>query len=97
MSAFLDIRAGNSVAISICKRCNSKIHYADLVKDPNTLNYYCKDCVDLYDPYRMPARRAEDIGLTNPRPDERIVLDTSTAIGTEFGIAISFPPEVLLP
>jgi hypothetical protein len=46
-----------------------KIYSGELVKDPNNNNMYCKDCADLYDPWRLPARQAEDIKLAYPRPD----------------------------
>lgn len=73
MSLYLDVKdVGGTMAIAVCLRCNQKIYYGDLKMDPNNKNYYCKDCVDLYDPWRLPARRAEDIGLQHPRPDTDI-------------------------
>lgn len=72
MSLFLAPRSKGTVAISICNRCQNKIHYADLKKDPNNGQWYCEDCVDIYDPWRLPARRAEDISLDHPRPDVKI-------------------------
>ena len=72
MSLYLPINAGGSVAIAICPRCQQKIQYSDLQKDPNNQNYYCKECVDIYDPYRLPARLAEEIGLQHPRSDVKL-------------------------
>lgn len=73
MSGYLAVKTvGNSVAISICGRCQKKMYYGDLQMDPNTKNYFCKDCVDKYDPWRLPARKAEDVGLQHPRPDTKI-------------------------
>jgi RNase P subunit RPR2 len=70
---YLPVRTKGSAAIAICTRCGFKMYYADLKKDPNSNNFYCKDCVDIYDPWRLPARRAEDISLPHPRPDEELV------------------------
>lgn len=50
-----------------------KIQYDDLTRDPNNGNYFCPDCVDKYDPWRLPARKAENINLQHPRPDEELV------------------------
>lgn len=73
MSLYLSPKTvGGSVAISVCRRCNQKIYYGDLQIDPNNQNFYCKDCVDIYDPWRLPARAAEDISLQHPRPDVEI-------------------------
>lgn len=72
MSLYLPVRTKGTVAIAICNRCQMKVYYDDLRKDPNNNNWYCKDCVDLYDPWRLPARRAENISLDHPRPDEDI-------------------------
>ena len=72
MSLYLPVSAKGSVAIAVCPRCQKKMQYADLKKDPNNGNYYCGECVDLYDPWRLPARRTEEIGLQHPRPDVKL-------------------------
>ena len=42
----------------------------DLYSDPNYPGLrVCKDDMDQYDPYRLPARQPEDITLRFPRPD----------------------------
>ncbi len=69
MSLYLPINLQGSAAIAICSRCQRKVQYVDLKQDPNNMNWYCSECVDLYDPWRLPARRAEDISLQHPRPD----------------------------
>jgi len=46
-----------------------KMYYGDMVQDPNTKVYMHKDCADKYDPWKLPARAAEDITLHHPRPD----------------------------
>lgn len=73
MSKYLRPSVHGTVAIAVCPRCNFKVQYDDLVKDPNTQNYYCADCADLLDPWRLPARRTEDISLQHPRKDEDLV------------------------
>lgn len=69
---FLPVNTHGPVAISVCPRCQKKVQYAALKKDPNNLQWYCKDCVDELDPWRLPARRAEDISLQHPRPDVKL-------------------------
>ena len=68
----------NSMAIAICSRCQRKMYYGDLLKDPNNGLLVCKDDVDAYDPWRLPARTTENIALQHPRPDVSI----ATAVGT---------------
>jgi hypothetical protein len=72
MGLYLPISTKGHVAIAICPRCRKKIQYDDLVQDPNDKQDYCADCVDEYDPYRLPARRTEDISLKNPSTDEEL-------------------------
>jgi hypothetical protein len=49
-----------------------KVYYDELTMDPNTKNWYCPSCVDLYDPWRLGARQVEDITLNHPRPDTEL-------------------------
>ena len=72
MSLYLPVNASGSVAIAVCPRCQKKLQYADLKKDPNNQNFYCGECVDIYDPWRTAARQAEDISLQHPRPDVKL-------------------------
>ena len=69
MSLYLPIRSKGKVAISVCARCQTKMYYDDLVQDPNNKIWVCAECRDIYDPWRLPARQAEDISLQHPRPD----------------------------
>ena len=69
MSLYLPVRTKGSAAITICPRCSKKFHYDDMVKDPNNGLWVCKADQDLYDPWRLPARKSEDISLQHPRPD----------------------------
>lgn len=72
MGLYLPINTHGSCAIAVCPRCAKKVQYSDLKKDPNNDQWYCEDCVDIYDPWRLPARNAEDISLQHPRPDTEI-------------------------
>lgn len=70
MSVFLDTRGRSTMAIAICGRCSRKFPYDDLMPDPNYPGLrVCKDDLDQYDPYRLPARQTENITLRFPRPD----------------------------
>lgn len=73
MSLYLPVRTKGSAAIAVCARCQTKVHYDSLKQDPNTLNWYCSDCVDIYDPWRLPARQPENISLQHPRPDTELI------------------------
>lgn len=70
---YLPVKTTGTAAIAVCPRCKFKVYYDDLRQDPNTKNWYCKSCIDLYDPWRLPARVPEDITLQHPRPDEDLV------------------------
>ncbi len=72
MSLYLPVRTSGSAAIAICPRCSRKFHIDDLVQDPNNKMWVCKDDCDILDPWRLPARKAEDISLQHPRSDEDI-------------------------
>lgn len=72
MSLFLPVKSKGSVAIAVCQRCGKKMYYSDLRKDPNNGLMVCQDDLDLYDPWRLPARQTEDITLGHPRPDVKL-------------------------
>ena len=72
MGLYLPVQAKGSAAIAICRRCGFKVHYDELRLDPNNKNWYCKGCIDIYDPWRLPARTPENISLDHPRRDEDI-------------------------
>lgn len=77
MSLYLDTRGLANVAIAVCDRCKMKVSITTLVSDPNAPGLrVCRElCVDEYDPWRLPARRPENITLRYPRPDEPLVLE----------------------
>lgn len=71
MSLFLDPTGRSSYGIGVCARCWKKFFIDELYSDPNSPGLkVCKDDLDDYDPYRLPARRTEDVTLPFYRPDE---------------------------
>jgi hypothetical protein len=72
MSLYLPVSLKGTAAIAVCGRCNMKMQYDDLRKDPNNGLMVCKDCCDQYDPWRLPAHHAENIALNHPRPDAEL-------------------------
>jgi hypothetical protein len=72
MPRYINTEGNASVAVAICDRCHYKRPIVDLVCDPNSpgLQVCANTCVDQFDPYRLPARRTEDITLKYPRPEE---------------------------
>jgi hypothetical protein len=67
---FLDTRGKSTLGIGICGRCSRKMSLDDLYPDPNYPGLrVCREDLDEYDPYRLPARQPETITLRFPRPD----------------------------
>lgn len=85
MSVYLDTRGNSVLSVAICDRCNRKFAYVDLMPDPNFPGMrVCKDDLDQFDPWRLPALQTENIALRFPRPDVSIatgpnLLDTQGA------------------
>jgi len=95
MSLYIDTTGNSNVGIGICARCSLKFALVDLSPDPNYPGLMvCVDDKDLYDPYRLPARSPENIVLTMPRPDDKIVT-ISVAPGSPAWPASSFPDDGL--
>ena len=69
MPKYLEPRLGSNTGIGLCARCQKKFFLTDLVKDPNNSLWVCKADQDVYDPWRLPARKTEDITVPHPRPD----------------------------
>lgn len=95
MSLFKPPRGSGRAALAVCSRCKRKVYYDDLKQDPNNQNWYCPACVDLYDPWRLPARVTENISLDHPRPETEL---TGAGFGTysyiqDNGVPESPPPE----
>ena len=95
MARFLPVRTQGNCAIAICDRCRMKHYYSDLMADPNSPGLrVCKDCRDVKDPYRFPARKTENISLKYPRPDSPTTDSNAEYLAAETGLAIDFPPEI---
>lgn len=70
MPLYLNTRGRATLGIGICGRCSQKFPLGDLKPDPNAPGLMvCDADRDLIDPYRLPAREAEDINLPFRRPD----------------------------
>ena len=70
MPVYLDTRGNSVLSVAICDRCSRKFAYTELMPDPNFPGMrVCKDDLDNYDPWRLPARQTENIALRFPRPD----------------------------
>ena len=92
MPIYLDTRGNSVLSVAVCDRCNRKFAYVDLMPDPNFPGMrVCKDDLDNFDPWRLPARQTENISLRFPRPDVSIA--TGPVGGTQLvtGVAPSGP------
>lgn len=70
MPRWLDTRGRTTLGVGLCARCSRKFSLDDLYADPNFPGLrVCKQDLDEYDPYRLPARPADQISLRFVRPD----------------------------
>lgn len=73
MSIYLDPTGRSTFGIAICDRCKRKFYTDQLTPDPNAPGLMvCVDDLDVFDPWRLPARPAEKINLPYVRPDEPV-------------------------
>lgn len=78
MSVYLDTRGNSVLSVAVCDRCSRKFAYVDLMPDPNFPGMrVCKDDLDNFDPWRLPARQTENITLRFPRPDVSVALQAN--------------------
>lgn len=69
MPVWLNTRGKGNLGIGLCDRCHFKFSIEDLVPDDNSPGLkVCRKCVDQFDPYRLPARRPDDLTLPFYRP-----------------------------
>ena len=103
MPVYLDTRGNSVLSVAICDRCSRKFAYVDLMPDPNFPGMrVCKDDLDNFDPWRLPALQTENIALRFPRPDVDIAtgpiggnqLLTSTNGGENSIFVTGTPPGV---
>lgn len=76
MPLYIDTLGETVAAVAVCDRCHLKVKIGALISDPNSPGLrVCEDgCVDIFDPYRLPARQTEDITLRYPRPEEPLTV-----------------------
>lgn len=75
MPIYIDTTGNSVLSVAVCDRCSRKFAYTDLMPDPNFPGMrVCKDDLDKFDPWRLPARQTENIALRFPRPDTSIAL-----------------------
>lgn len=75
MPVYLDTRGNSVLSVAVCDRCNRKFAYTELMPDPNFPGMrVCKDDLDKFDPWRLPARQTENISLRFPRPDVSVAM-----------------------
>lgn len=87
MPIFLDTTSYSNLGIGICDRCSRKFPISELFSDPNTPGLkVCKADIDQYDPYRLPARKTEDITLPFYRPDVPLTDLQLGAVHPSFGL-----------
>jgi hypothetical protein len=68
------------IAIAVCDRCNLKMAYNKLRADgDNPALRVCRDCRDVKDPYKLPARTLENYLLRFPRPDSTLTAGVTDA------------------
>lgn len=95
MPQYLDPTGRSTYGIAICGRCGQKFFLDELSPDPNSPGLMvCMEDRDDFDPYRLPARQAEDISLPFTRPDSPLAFDadgevTFVALATETSIALA--------
>jgi hypothetical protein len=76
VSLYLPIKAvGGKMTVAVCPRCQKKMYLGDMVKDPNNGMWVCKADQDVFDPWRLPARKTEKINVDHPRPDVTLELE----------------------
>lgn len=87
MAIFLDTRGHKTLGIGVCDRCTRKFPLDELYPDPNTPGLkVCRDDIDDYDPYRLPARKTEDISLRFVRPDVPLTDLQPDAVSPAYGL-----------
>jgi hypothetical protein len=76
MPVYLPAKNKGTMAIAVCDRCNVKMYLDDLKADGNSPGLrVCSDCWDVKDPWRLPARKTENITVKYPRPDTDIATE----------------------
>ena len=78
MPVYIDTRGNSVLSVAICDRCSRKFAYVDLMPDPNFPGMrVCKEDLDDFDPWRLPAIQTENIALRFPRPDTSVAIQNN--------------------
>jgi len=78
MPVYIDTRGNSVLSVAICDRCSRKFAYVDLMPDPNFPGMrVCKEDLDNFDPWRLPAIQTENIALRFPRPDVSVAIQNN--------------------
>jgi len=94
MSEWLDPSGHTTYGIGLCDRCHEKFPLDQLFPDPNSPGLrVCFADLDVYDPYRLPARQTENIALPFTRPDSPL---TDVRPGTAFVLGEENSPIFVL-
>jgi len=94
---WLDTRGNSVISIAICARCKMKRAYTDIVEDGNIrgLRVCVYGCRDTLDPYRLPARKTENITVRYPRPDVPVnQVHNNLVIANNINLAITIPNTI---
>lgn len=99
MPVFLNTRGNPTLGIGICGRCSRKFPLHMLYSDRNYPGLrVCKEDLDEFDPYRLPARQTENITLPFTRPDTPIPTNPSGVItesGNQFLVTEDFDDFII--
>jgi hypothetical protein len=80
---------------AVCDRCRVTMEYSALSFDRDNPGLrVCVKCNDQLDPYKLPARKTENITLRYPRPEYDPPYEKPDVITTESDRPIDFPPEL---
>jgi len=94
MPVYLDTRGNSVLSVAICDRCRCKFPYVDLMPDPNFPGMrVCKEDLDKFDPWRLPAIQTENIALRFPRPDTNIATGPISGQQVVTGVAPNGPVD----
>jgi hypothetical protein len=92
MSRFLDTSGEQVLTVGICDRCQRKFPLKHLRPDPNAPGLMvCRDDIDVFDPWRLPAPAAEQIAVPNTRPDQSVAGTGTFTINPNGGDLVSAP------
>lgn len=87
MTTYLPYKSKGSCAIAFCDRCGEKVYYDELISDGNSpgmkVSKNHPGCWDVKDPWRLPARKTENISLRHPRTDADVSINAADV--TEVG------------